>query len=128
MVLDSSALVAMHTGEPGYLELFAKVTAAGSAIIAAPTLFETAMVLSRKLCHDPRPALYRSFEAMNVRVVPFSEQHMQAAIDAFLRYGKGRHPAQLNFGDCMAYAVASVAGLPLLYLGADFSQTDIQPA
>jgi ribonuclease VapC len=65
---------------------------------------------------------------MNVSVVPFSEEHMNVALDAFLRFGKGRHPAGLNFGDCMAYAIASVARLPLLHLDTDFSKTDIPSA
>ncbi|HML17593.1 MAG TPA: type II toxin-antitoxin system VapC family toxin [Bryobacteraceae bacterium] len=128
MVLDSSALVAMHIGEPGYLDLFDKVARAQTVLVGTPTAFETAMVLTRKLGHVPRVEMQRSFERMNVRLVPFSEEHMHVALDAFLRYGKGWHPAGLNFGDCMAYAVASVARLPLLYAGTDFSKTDIQSA
>ena len=58
----------------------------------------------------------------------FHEEHLDAAITAFLRFGRGRHPAALNFGDCMTYAVASVAGMPLLFTGDDFSRTDIARA
>ena len=60
-----------------------------------------------------------------VTVIPFSATHAHLAIDAWLKYGKGRHPARLNFGDCMAYAVARERGMPLLCVGNDFPQTDI---
>jgi ribonuclease VapC len=65
---------------------------------------------------------------MNAEIVDFNEDHYEAALSAFLRFGKGRHPAGLNFGDCMSYALASVSGLPLLYAGTDFSRTDIPSA
>jgi ribonuclease VapC len=58
-------------------------------------------------------------------VIPFSQNHLKVAIDAFLRYGRGRNPAALNFGDCLSYAIASVANMPLLFIGNDFSKTDI---
>jgi ribonuclease VapC len=58
-------------------------------------------------------------------VVAFNEEHLDVATTAFLRFGRGRHPAALNFGDCKAYAVASVASLPLLFTGEDFARTDI---
>jgi ribonuclease VapC len=59
------------------------------------------------------------------QVVVFNEEHLDAATTAFIRFGRGRHPAALNLGDCMSYAVASVAGMPLLFIGDDFPQTDI---
>jgi len=58
-------------------------------------------------------------------VVGFNEEHLDAATTAFIGFGRGRHPAALNFGDCMAYAVASVAGMPPLFTGEDFGRTDI---
>ena len=61
-------------------------------------------------------------------MVPFGELHFGAAVEAWLRFGKGRHPAALNFGDCMSYAVAKVANTPLLFVGEDFPQTDIEIA
>jgi ribonuclease VapC len=85
-------------------------------------------VLSRRLSSDARPRLMGYLHKMNAEIVAFSPEHYEAAVDAFLRFGKGRHPARLNFGDCMSYAIASVAGLPLLYTGSDFSKTDIQAA
>jgi ribonuclease VapC len=65
---------------------------------------------------------------MSAEIVPFTQEHYEAAVSAFLRYGKGRHPAGLNFGDCMSYALAVVSGLPLLYTGTDFSLTDVKTA
>jgi ribonuclease VapC len=65
----------------------------------------------------------------NVRVVALDRPHFHAARDAFNRFGKGQgHPAQLNFGDCLSYAVAKIAGVPLLFAGEDFRLTDIEPA
>ena len=128
MVLDSSALVAMVLEESGFETLLAKAEAAESIAIGAPTLLETSIVLSRRLSSDARPRLMGYLHRMSAEVVAFSEEHYEAAVDAFLRYGKGRHPAKLNFGDCMSYAVASVASLPLLYTGSDFSKTDIEAA
>ena len=70
------------------------------------------------------PALRR----LEAEAVPFNQEHMDAAAPAFIRFGKGRHPAALNFGDCMSYAVASVVGMPLLFTGEDFKRTDIAQA
>ena len=58
-------------------------------------------------------------------MIPFTEEHYDAAVDAFERFGKGRHPAALNFGDCLTYAVARLSGLRLLYIGEDFARTDL---
>jgi ribonuclease VapC len=65
---------------------------------------------------------------LGVVVIPFDEQHADAAGDASVRFGKGRHPAKLNYGDCMTYATARLADGPLLFIGNDFAQTDIQAA
>ncbi len=128
MVVDSAALVTVHLQEFGSEELFAKIAGAEVALIGAPTLLETALVLSSRLGRDSRARLASSLRELGVQVTPFTEDHYHAAINAFLRYGKGRHPAALNFGDCMSYAVAAVSGLPLLYTGKDFAQTDIAAA
>jgi ribonuclease VapC len=74
-------------------------------------------------------ALVEQFlDDLKVEVLPFDGRHWRAATDAFIRYGKGRHPAGLNFGDCMSYAAARVADEPLLFTGNDFAKTDIPPA
>lgn len=128
MVIDSSALLTIQLKELGYEALFGKIASAEVALIGAPTLLEAAMVLSSRLGRDPRPVLASSLRELRVQIAPFTEDHYHAAVDAFLRYGKGRHPAALNFGDCISYAYAWVSGLPLLYTGNDFARTDIAAA
>ncbi len=125
MVLDSSAIVAIHLKEPGHESLMDSLDRAEIVLIGAPTLLETAMVLTARLGQDARPLISAFLRRLNAEVVAFSAEHADAATSAFLRFGRGRHAAGLNFGDCMAYAVASVAGLPLLFTGGDFLQTDI---
>jgi ribonuclease VapC len=126
--MDSSALLAVFLREPGWEGVMARAAEAKVVVIGAPTLLETAMVLSARMGQDARPVLMSSLRQFRAQVVPFTDEHYETAIDAFLRYGKGLHKAALNFGDCMAYAVAAVSGLPLLYTGKDFAQTDITAA
>jgi ribonuclease VapC len=120
--------VAIRFKEPGYELLFEKVTRADTVLVSAPTVLEIAVVLTRRFLVDPRPSLTSDFQTYGVQVVPLNKRHADVAIHAFLRYGKGRHPAKLNFGDCLSYAIASLAGIPLLYTGDDFSKTDIEAA
>lgn len=126
MVIDSSALVAIHLKEPEFSVLLDKIAGAADKVVAAPTVLEAAIVLSGRMKQDARPLLALLLRRLGIRVVPFGEEHYDAAIDAFLRFGKGRHPAALNFGDCIAYATAALAELPLLYVGKDFAQTDVE--
>lgn len=128
MVVDSSALISILLAERGYGPLLEKAGRANSVFVGAPTALETAVVLSARLRRDARPMLSGFLRRMNAEIVDFGEDHYDAALSAFLRFGKGRHPAALNFGDCMSYALASLSGLPLLYAGADFSKTDIPSA
>src|SRR5712672_4105 len=126
MVLDSSALVAIFLEEPESKKLAQKIRASDVVMIGAPTLFETAMVLQRET--SGTTGLMTFLKSAEAEIVDFGEHHHVAALDAFVRFGKGRHPARLNILDCMSYAVAAVAGLPLLYTGDDFSKTDIEAA
>ena len=128
MVLDSSAIVAIHLREPGHERLVEKIDAAEVVVVGVPTLLETAMVLTARLGQDARPMVFAFLRRLEAEVVPFNQEHLDAAATAFIRFGRGRHPAALNFGDCMSYAVASVAGMPLLFTGEDFKRTDIAPA
>jgi ribonuclease VapC len=128
MVLDSSAIIAIELQEPGFERLIDRIGEAKALVIGVPTMFETVMVLSRRRGQDARPWLRGFLRSAKAEAVTFTDEHLDAAIDAFLRYGKGRHRAALNFGDCMAYAIAAVAGMPLLYTGNDFAQTDIPAA
>ena len=128
MVVDSSALVSMLLEEPKYERLFEKAMSAEVTMVGAPQALETVMVVSGRSSSDPRYLLAGLLRNIGAQIVPFNQDHYEAAVNAFLRYGKGRHPAALNFGDCMSYALARVSGLPLLYTGNDFSKTDIQSA
>lgn len=124
MILDTSAVVAIVMREPGFEELLVAVTGADAAIGTA-TLAETAIVLSARLDADARPLLSRFLTEASITVIPFGESHYGVAVEAWLRFGKGRHPASLNFGDCLSYAVARLADEPLLFVGSDFLQTDV---
>jgi ribonuclease VapC len=127
-VLDSSAIVAILMAEPGYEELLDKIGDADLVAVGAPTLVETGLVLSSRLERDARSFLVDFLRDFQVEVVPLTDDHVSIAIGAFLRYGKGRHPAALNFGDCLSYAVASLGGMELIYLGGDFARIDLATA
>jgi ribonuclease VapC len=128
VVLDTSAIVAIHFRESGYERLIEKMENAELLVAGTPILFETAMVLTGRLGHDARPMLAAFLREADAEVIAFSERHLDAATEAFIKYGRGRHPASLNFGDCMSYAIAAVTGLPLLFTGNDFAKTDIARA
>ncbi|HXA65388.1 MAG TPA: type II toxin-antitoxin system VapC family toxin [Bryobacteraceae bacterium] len=128
LILDSSAILAALLGEPGYDAILERISNAPSVGVGAPTFVEAAIVLSSKLRRDARPHLNEFLREAAAEVIPWGPEHVDAALDAFLRYGKGRHPASLNFGGCLTYAVAAVAGVPLLSAGNDFIQTDLDRA
>ncbi len=86
------------------------------------------MVLGPRFGYDPRPWVEEFLRTYRIDVIAFEYRHYQAASEAYLRYGKGRHPARLNYGDCMAYAGATLLNWPLLYLGGDFALTDVRSA
>jgi ribonuclease VapC len=97
--------------------------------IASPSYFETAIVIDGK--KDPKASrtLDNLLTEFEIEVVPFTAEHARIAREAYRDYGKGSgHPARLNFGDCMAYALARSERAPLLYVGNDFSHTDIEAA
>jgi ribonuclease VapC len=128
VIVDSSALVAITFREPGHLELITKLASAPTAGIGTPTLAETGLVLSARLRRDPRDLVVRLLDELSIEEVPFGDSHWKEAIAAYLRFGRGRHKAQLNFGDCLTYAVARLAGEPLLFTGNDFAETDLDIA
>ena len=125
MILDSSAILAVLLGEPGHEDLIRRMDEASLVAVGTPTLVESGLVLSSRLGRDAWPLMQDFVREAEVEVVPFTQEHFADAMDAFLRFGKGRHPAALNFGDCLTYAVARVAGMKLLYTGEDFAQTDL---
>lgn len=126
--VDTSALIAIHLEEPGCEFLVGRIMSASVAIIGAPQVLEASMVLTGRLGPRAHLILRDSMRRLRIQVVPFTEEHSHAAVEAFLRFGRGRHQAALNFGDCIAYATAELSGFPLLYKGDDFAQTDIPRA
>lgn len=129
MAVDTSVIVAIVREEPGH-ETYGNALIEQRSVMGAPTIVEIKMVLSSILDgSDVDRLLARLLEEMTLDAIDFTPAMADVAAVAFRAYGKGRgHPAQLNFGDCMSYAVAKVLGVPLLYKGEDFARTDIRSA
>ncbi len=125
MIVDTSALAAIVFQEPGYDTVLARLATSGACAVGTPTLVEAGILLSARLRSDARPLIARLLQELDIVPVPFGDEHWRAAVSAFVLYGKGRHAASLNFGDCLAYAVAKLSSEPLLCVGDDFAQTDI---
>jgi len=128
MILDSSAIVAVFLKEPGFESLVDQMADAAHLGIGAPTAAETAIVVGSRLGMDGRALVSRFLHEQDVAIVTFGEDHWRTAADAYARFGRGRHRAALNFGDCLTYAVAKLAGEPLLAVGRDFPHTDLDLA
>jgi ribonuclease VapC len=132
LILDSSAVVAVICREPGYEELLRKIALARTVAIGAPTVAETQMMVEIKLGtrrgRDGAALVDQFLAEIQAVVVPFARNHVSIFFEAFRRYGRGRHRAHLNMGDCFTYAVAKAAGMPVLYVGEDFSRTDLESA
>ena len=126
--MDSSALIAVLFAEPGYLELIDRILSADHVRVGAPTLAETSLVFIGRKRKPGAVEVDELIKELGVTVVPFGEREWHVAVDAFVRFGRGRHTAALNFGDCLAYASAVAAGDALLYVGDDFSHTDVRTA
>ncbi len=128
IALDTSAIVAIAHEEPE-CALFMEILASDRAVVGSPTLVEVGMVLPRYLGSFADTFLSKLLRDLSIETAEFTAVMAQEATAAFRRYGKGQgHPAQLNFGDCMSYAVAKVHDVPLLFKGNDFSATDLRPA
>jgi ribonuclease VapC len=125
VIVDSSALVAVLLREPGHEAVLERLEAEPPAAVGASTLAEAGIVLAARMGVSGHTLLARFVHEAEFSVIPFSEEHWDVAVDAFLRYGKGRHPARLNYGDCLTYAVARIADEPLLCIGDDFPKTDL---
>ncbi|MGN9907140.1 type II toxin-antitoxin system VapC family toxin [Phytohabitans sp. LJ34] len=126
MIVDSSAIIAILLQEAEWEPLLEKLVESEHAPgVGAPTLVETGIVLAARLGIPGKTLLARFVQESELRVISFTADHWPVAVDAYLRYGKGRHPAALNFGDCLTYAVGRVASEPLLCLGNDFTRTDL---
>ena len=137
MTLDSSALLAVLFSESGYLSLVDQMLEADVLRIGAPTLVEVSLVFESRRSKPSggnegtrahRDEVHELVKELGVTIVQFGEPEWHRAAQAFARYGRGRHKAALNFGDCLAYATATVAGDSLLYVGDDFKHTDLPRA
>ena len=125
MIVDSSVLVAILFNEPEAQD-FLTLLMQSPASMSAANYFEAGMVVDRKTLDEiPRRAFDTLVETSALQIVDVTRNQADAARAAHRRFGKGNHPAQLNFGDCFAYALAKETGEPLLFKGNDFSQTDI---
>ena len=125
MVVDSSAFVAVLIGEPEQAAIAQVLASAAELWVCSFSVLETAIVIGSKKGPQGLMAWDALLQRLAVQVVPLTAAHTTLARDAWLRFGKGRHPAGLNIGDCCSYAVARDAGLPLLFKGDDFSKTDL---
>ena len=125
MIVDTSAIVAILLEEPeGHLFDVAMVRSANCRMSSAAFL-EASMILESRKGTDGVRDLDLQIARFRIEIVPFTEAQAWLARDAFRRYGKGRHPAKLNFGDCMSYALAKETGEELLFKGTNFALTDI---
>lgn len=125
MVIDTSAVAAIFFGDVERQKFLAAITSASTRMISAATVLETGIVLESRL----GDAAGREFDLFliraNLQVVPVDSEQAELARSAWRRFGKGRHPAALNYGDCFTYALAKWTGEPLLAKGTDFAATDI---
>ena len=128
MILDTSALAAIFFGEPE-LELYIQVIHdAERCRISAANFVELSMVVEGQIGPEAGRQCDVFFRRAEIVIEPVTVEHAHLARQAFLDFGKGRHPAKLNFGDCFAYALAKATGEPLLFKGDDFSKTDVRAA
>jgi ribonuclease VapC len=125
MVVDTSALLAILQDEPERRSFNEAIEAADSAALSVASLVETSIVIEARHGADGLRALDRFIERAGILVAGADLEQGKVARDAFSRFGKGRHAAALNFGDCFSYALARVLGEPLLFKGEDFARTDV---
>lgn len=129
MMIDASAIVAILNGEPDAPALAAAIEGAKAPFTSPVAVYETTVALMRenKWTADEASGTVREFlDAASIKVVMITDAMATSAAKAFEQFGKGRHPAQLNMGDCFAYASARAYRAPLLFKGDDFSRTDIK--
>ena len=126
IVVDTSALMAIQFGEPEAVAM--RQILQRRACVGAPTLLEYYMVVGGRHGEAGRFEAQALVERLDLAIINWTEDHVTLAVDAFFRFGKGKHRAKLNFGDCMAYAMAKSLDAPLLFKGGDFVLTDIKAA
>lgn len=125
MVLDTSAIFAILTREPVAERLIATLDADRTRLVSAATVVEMTLVILGRYGEAGEPLLDRFLRGAGIDMVVVDEEQATIARDAAIRYGRGRHAAALNFGDCFSYALAIARNEPLLFTGKDFAQTDV---
>jgi ribonuclease VapC len=128
MVIDTSALLAILQDEPERRAFNEAIEGAASRAISVASWVEVSMVIETRTGAEGLRDLDLFVDRARIEIVPVNVEQGKAARRAFSRFGKGRHPAGLNYGDCFAYALASHLGEPLLFKGEDFGKTDVTPA
>lgn len=128
IVVDTSALMAILLDEPEKLRFRDILANAPRKAISAVSMLEAGILMTARRGDDGRAALSDLVDRADIEVVPFDHAQCQLALAAFESYGKGRHAARLNMGDCASYALAKGMNAPLLYKGSDFAATDITAA
>ena len=128
MIVDSSAVLAILFSEPDARRHAGAIMAASPCRMSVANVLEASIVVERRGGDTAAYELDTLLESAEIELVPVTVAHLEAARRAWRRFGKGNHPAALNFGDCFAYALAKVTGEPLLFKGEDFAQTDIKGA
>lgn len=129
--VDASAIVAMILGEPDAAALASALDGGDSAITSAMAIYEASLAIARVNAIPAaaaKDAIHLALGRMSIVVAPIDESQGDIAVSAFDRFGKGRHPAALNMGDCFAYACAVAHNARILFKGQDFSQTDLRSA
>lgn len=128
MIIDTSAVVAILYREPEAAAFIQRIHDADSCCISVATWVEVAMVIESQLGPDGMRQAEAFFRRAGITIEPVAVEHGELARQAFLDFGKGRHKAGLNYGDCFSYALAKATGEPLLFKGNDFALTDIEAA
>lgn len=125
MVIDTSALVALLSGEDEAERCLQRIAGEERPLLSAASYLEAAIVIDSRYGEDGVRDLRLFLHEAGVEVVAVDRDQAEVARKAFQRFGKGRHPAGLNFGDCFVYALAKVRAAPVLFVGDDFSKTDL---
>ncbi|MCC5623164.1 type II toxin-antitoxin system VapC family toxin [Nostoc sp. CHAB 5715] len=125
MVIDTSVILAIIYAEPEELIFIQLIDESEDCLFSAPSYVEASIVLGTKHGQQGVEKLNLLIQALSIIIIPFSAEQAQLASEAFLKFGKSRHPAKLNMGDCFSYALAKSTNQPLLFKGNDFIHTDI---
>lgn len=126
MVIDTSAIIALLFQEPAAIQVGRAIRGASLRLFSAANLLEASMVIEGRKGDEAGRELDLTLYRAGIEIVAVDRDQVEIARLAWRRFGKSRHPAALNYGDCFAYALAKSRGVPLLFVGSDFAQTDIE--